>query len=137
MSKGTPLNDDDRNSWLLDIRNYLSKDNNCIVSCSCLKKKYRDILRGKLDSVYSTSEKNDGFLDILFIFLNVEKDILLERLKARKNHFMKENMLKSQLDTLEYPNSLENDIFQIDIKESDCFVDDEFFNNFNFENFLK
>ncbi|VDC06730.1 unnamed protein product [Peniophora sp. CBMAI 1063] len=61
-----------------------------VVACSALKVKYRDVLRG-------------GPLRTVFVHPHGEYDVLLARMHHRKSHFMKANMLDSQLATLEDP----------------------------------
>ena len=91
MTTGTPLNDDDRYSWLKLIKNEISekiKNNNVVVSCSALKHKYRKIL----SSDYT-----------FFVYLKISKHVASLRLKSRKNHFMPDSLVESQFNTLEEP----------------------------------
>jgi gluconokinase len=82
-----------------------------VVSCSALKQAYRETLRGKNhgehDSHPSAPLKFTGpppqALCTTFVFLTGPKDLLEERMSNRKGHFMKRDMLESQLDTLEDP----------------------------------
>jgi carbohydrate kinase (thermoresistant glucokinase family) len=62
-----------------------------VVTCSALKKAYRDRLR-------------EGDPDLFFIFLDGSPELLQARLDARKGHFMPPGLLGSQLATLERPN---------------------------------
>lgn len=62
-----------------------------VVCCSALKRVYRDVLRSRGDP------------DTFFVFLEGTKDILLERLRGRSNHFMSSALLDSQLSILEPP----------------------------------
>ena len=93
MRSGIPLNDDDRKPWLLALRsiieNHLNEGTGAVVSCSALKQKYRDLLK-----------VND---EVKFIFLKGDFDTILRRMQARKNHYFKPEMLKSQFDALEEP----------------------------------
>ena len=92
MASGTPLNDDDRWPWLRTLRDWMSGEArdglSTIVTCSALKKSYRDVLR-----------EADG--DEFFILLDAPADVLTDRMAARKGHFMPTSLLASQLDTLE------------------------------------
>ncbi|MDO4697729.1 MAG: gluconokinase [Pasteurellaceae bacterium] len=110
MASGFPLNDQDRTPWLERINDAAfsleSKSETGIIVCSALKKKYRDQIRR-------------GNQNIHFLFLNGSFELVLERMKARKGHFMKAEMLKSQFDTLEIPTAEENDVTFIDIDH--CF----------------
>ncbi|KXF83437.1 gluconokinase [Enterovibrio coralii] len=94
MSSGQPLNDDDRMPWLERIRDAAfsleSKNEHGVIVCSALKKKYRDQIR-------------EGNENVTFLFLDGSKELILERMRARSGHFMKENMVNSQFETLERP----------------------------------
>ena len=95
MSQGEPLTDADREAWLNHIVQEIQTKKNenamgLIVSCSALKMKYRDKLRGA-DS------------ELFFLHLHGSENTLSERLIRRQSHFMKANLLKSQLETLEMP----------------------------------
>jgi gluconokinase len=78
-----------------------------VVACSALKKTYRDHLRGRsTSSVTLPGDVVPSSLDILttyFLFIKGEQDALMERMEKRQGHFMKANMLASQLQTLESP----------------------------------
>ncbi|MDH2998320.1 gluconate kinase [Pasteurellaceae bacterium LFhippo2] len=106
MGSGNPLNDDDRKPWLERINDAAfsleQKSEKGIIVCSALKKKYRDMIRV-------------GNSDVKFIFLQGSFDLVLERMKKRKGHYMKTEMLKSQFDTLEVPQDDETDVIFIDI----------------------
>ncbi|KAI0075776.1 carbohydrate kinase [Panus rudis PR-1116 ss-1] len=118
MSNGQPLTDEDREPWLQLIRtkaeNILVEQQNdpawngkrkgVMVTCSALKKYYRDILRGKLKigKVSPHLEPTDpATLPTYFVYIKEEEKLLRERMANRKGHFMKPNMLDSQLKTLE------------------------------------
>ncbi len=102
MSSGQPLNDDDRQGWL-EALNHLAKkqliENSCVIVCSALKQKYRDIL--SLNIKTQTS----------WVYLSGSFSQIFERLKSREGHFMPSELLKSQFDILEEPkNALKIDI---------------------------
>ncbi|MDY2946346.1 MAG: gluconokinase [Mannheimia varigena] len=109
MASGTPLNDDDRRPWLERINDAAfsleQKSEKGIIVCSALKKKYRDQIR-------------EGNADVKFLFLNGSFELVLERMKQRKGHFMKPEMLQSQFNTLEIPQADEPDVIFIDIDGS-------------------
>ncbi|MEG9531052.1 gluconokinase [Mannheimia indoligenes] len=109
MASGTPLNDDDRRPWLERINDAAfsleQKSEKGIIVCSALKKKYRDQIRA-------------GNADVKFLFLNGSFELVLERMKQRKGHFMKPEMLQSQFNTLEIPQADEPDVLFIDIDGS-------------------
>jgi len=94
MSQGMPLNDDDRQPWLEElhkiIREHLDRGMDVIVSCSALKAKYRETLRGDLENVR-------------FVHLAGSAELIYERLQHRNGHFMKAEMLQSQFADLEIP----------------------------------
>lgn len=92
MSAGTPLTDEDRWPWLEALRDWMSEQaargQRTIVTCSALKRSYRDLLSGA-----------DG--RVLFIHLRAEESTLRERMEHRAGHFMPPTLLPSQLSTLE------------------------------------
>jgi carbohydrate kinase (thermoresistant glucokinase family) len=92
MSKGNPLNDEDRKGWLARLNELAKKhlDKGAIIACSALKKMYRDQL--KL-----------GIPTLEFIYLKGSKDEILKRVENREGHFMPSALLDSQFDTLEAP----------------------------------
>lgn len=92
MASGIPLQDEDRWPWLDKIGERLATaENGIIVSCSSLKKSYRDRLR------------NASRGPLLFVFLDGSFDVLYEHMGHRTGHFMPVAMLESQLATLESP----------------------------------
>lgn len=105
MASGQPLNDEDREPWLVRIGDvFFSLANRSatgVIVCSALKKKYRDILR----------QDND----LLFVHLHGSFDLVCERMRKRSGHYMKESMVQSQFDTLENPGPDEPDVISIDI----------------------
>lgn len=88
MSAGIPLNDEDRWPWLDLVGLSLQMPGGAIVACSALKVAYRDRIR-KLAP------------DVAFVHLTGSVELLSERLGGRKDHFMPETLLQSQLDTLQ------------------------------------
>ena len=94
MSKGIPLDDQDRRPWLVAlhdlISHHLSQDRPAVVTCSALKKDYRCLL----------AEGNPG---LVFVYLKGDYGLIWRRLSARKDHYMKASMLRSQFDNLEEP----------------------------------
>ncbi|SMD13958.1 gluconokinase [Rhizobium sp. RU36D] len=95
MAEGTPLTDEDRWPWLdiigQELSAALSRGEGIIISCSALKKIYRDHLRKAAGGRLS------------FVFLEGTPELLAERMGARKGHFMPTSLLTSQLATLEVP----------------------------------
>ncbi|WP_106418531.1 gluconokinase [Salinicola tamaricis] len=95
MSRGEPLNDDDRAGWLARLSEILGEaraaGETLVVGCSSLKRRYRDTLR-------------EGDPALTFVYLCGSRELLLERIQSREDHFFKgEAMLDSQLATLEAP----------------------------------
>ncbi|MFE8151868.1 gluconokinase [Brenneria goodwinii] len=109
MASGTPLNDEDRAPWLERLNDaaysLYHKNETGIIVCSALKKRYRDDLR----------RDNEG---MTFLYLKGSFDLILARHKARAGHFMPTELLKSQFDALEEPDSHEPDVLTIDIDGS-------------------
>ena len=101
MSAGTPLSDDDRWPWLHAIAavidTWRAEGASGIVTCSALKRAYRDILIGPRT-------------DVRLVHLAGEKALIAGRMAARKGHFMPTALLDSQFATLEPPGADENPI---------------------------
>jgi gluconokinase len=92
MQSGTPLDDDDRAPWLQAIQDWMTAEaragRSTVVTCSALKKRYRDVLRGAEGST-------------IFVHMAPPVDVTAERLAARKGHYMPASLLGSQVATLE------------------------------------
>ena len=90
MTSGQALNDDDRYPWLDAIGQWLAQ--HCgeggVMSCSALKRKYRDQLRRHCP-------------DVEFLHLSGSLEVIGARQASRPGHFMPASLLKSQFDTLE------------------------------------
>ncbi|MBD8686212.1 MULTISPECIES: gluconokinase [unclassified Rhizobium] len=94
MAAGTPLNDDDRWPWLDLVGAELRKGSEAdgiVISCSALKKSYRERLRDACGG------------PLAFVYLDGSEALLTERMGARTGHFMPLSLLKTQLATLEVP----------------------------------
>jgi gluconokinase len=89
MTAGEPLDDGDRYPWLEKVGEWLAghRDGG-VVSCSALKRKYRDQLRAHCPRVE-------------FLYLSGSPELIAARLAARSGHFMPAALLLSQLDALE------------------------------------
>ncbi|EPQ57100.1 carbohydrate kinase [Gloeophyllum trabeum ATCC 11539] len=119
MAAGHPLNDADREPWLELIRTTTEHvaveqetdaahkgRRGIVVTCSALKKYYRDILRGtyKPKSVPDHLDPpHPNTLPTYFVFIKGDRELLKDRMEKRKGHYMKVGMLDSQLATLESP----------------------------------
>jgi carbohydrate kinase (thermoresistant glucokinase family) len=101
MSSGAPLTDEDRKPWLEAIAARIDRVRNAgqhaIVSCSALKRVYRDVLVGDRT-------------DVRLVLLDGTKEEIFARMSARKNHFMPLGLLDSQFATLERPGADERPI---------------------------
>lgn len=94
MRSGSPLTDDDRRDWLGTLAEVLAgaaaRGHGVVVSCSALKRRYRDQLRA-------------GAPATRFVLLHGTRELLAERLAARSHAYMPASLLESQLQTLEMP----------------------------------
>ncbi len=92
MESGQPLDDDDRAPWLEAVRDWMHEESaaghDAVVTCSALKRAYRDVLR-------SSGAR------VTFLHLTAGREVLTERMGARSGHFMPTSLLDSQLATLE------------------------------------
>jgi gluconokinase len=92
MHAGHPLTDADRAPWLQAIAEWIGARETAgeggVVTCSALKRAYRDVLRA-------------GHPDVRFICLIGSHDLLESRLDHRSGHFMPASLLDSQLETFE------------------------------------
>lgn len=92
MSAGLPLDDDDRAGWLRALAEQIGaareQGRGLVVSCSALKRRYRDLLR-------------EADPALRFAHLDGPRAVIAERLAARRNHYMPPQLLDSQLATLE------------------------------------
>jgi gluconokinase len=95
MSQGIPLTDEDRWPWLAAIGERMEVErqtgHGVVVSCSALRHSYRDCLRKEVHG------------KVHFILLDGSRELIGERMKKRKGHFMPAALLDSQFATLERP----------------------------------
>jgi gluconokinase len=108
MSRGVALTDDDRAGWLRSlaarIREAKNADTGLVMTCSALKRSYRDILRAESD-------------ELRFVFLQGPRSLIAERLAGRRGHFMHPSLLESQFATLEEP-SPDEDAWVCDVRQA-------------------
>lgn len=94
MGQGIPLTDEDRLPWLQALREVIDgcveRGENAVLACSALKSTYRRTLRG-------------DHPEVVFVHLQAAPRLIAERLEQRAGHYMKRNLLESQLATLEEP----------------------------------
>jgi gluconokinase len=99
MASGLPLDDADRAPWLAAIGVFIDEatalERSAVVTCSALKRGYRDELRS-------------GRPNVRFVFLDVPYDVVSERLAKRAGHFFPPELLASQYRDLEAPGPDEN-----------------------------
>lgn len=92
MAAGTPLDDDDRWPWLRRIADWIGEQEaagrDAVVTCSALRRSYRDLLC-------------DGHPSVLFVHLLAARALIQTRIDNRRGHYMPPSLLGSQLATLE------------------------------------
>lgn len=92
MAAGQPLTDDDRRPWLARVRAWIDQQlaagRDGVITCSALRRSYRDVLRDPR---------------VVFVHLSGNRDLLVARLSSRRGHFMPVSLLDSQLANLEPP----------------------------------
>ncbi|KAI0136997.1 thermoresistant glucokinase family carbohydrate kinase [Xylariales sp. AK1849] len=116
MASGIPLTDADRWDWLTllreeSLRQLAAGAEGVVLTCSALKRKYRDVIR--VAPYYS----HDVLLH--FIYLHAPETVLIERVGARKGHYMGVNMVHSQFTILEPPTDEETDVISVDVSKSE------------------
>lgn len=99
MQAGHPLTDEDRWPWLAAIAAWIDRlraeGRHGVVTCSALKRAYREILVGDRP-------------DVRLVYLKGDRDLIGRRMAARHGHFMPTSLLDSQFRTLEEPAPDEN-----------------------------
>ena len=114
MHHGEALTDEDRQGWLEALRDHETAhppgatSRHIVMTCSALKRHYRDILRGTrappgLQLPEHVAPPDAGALPAYFVYIKGEQALLWERITKREGHYMKPEMLESQLRTLESP----------------------------------
>lgn len=92
MAAGIPLDDDDRRDWLRTLADEIAAaradSHGLVISCSALKRGYRDLLR-------------KGDPDLSFVHLAGVRSLIEARMRARPDHFMPVSLLDSQFRDLE------------------------------------
>ena len=108
MAAGIALTDEDRQGWLeaLAVRLTLAKvqGRSLVISCSALKRSYRNILR-------------EGEQNLLLVYLKGDYDLLADRMARRASHYMPSSLLDSQFAALEPPGADENAL-TLDVEQS-------------------
>jgi gluconokinase len=108
MSQGIALTDADRAPWLDALHELigelLAQNEAAVLTCSALKRAYRERL----------SQGHDG---VRIVYLHGSYELIRQRLKARRGHFMKAALLASQFATLEVPDASEG-VLTVDVSQS-------------------
>lgn len=101
MRAGIPLTDEDRRPWLAAIAAWidaaLAEGKPGVVTCSALKRRYRDIIVGDRPGVR-------------LVYLRGSYELIASRLASRQHEYMPASLLKSQFEALEEPGADENPI---------------------------
>ncbi|GAB3297271.1 gluconokinase [Parasphingorhabdus pacifica] len=108
MTEGIPLVDADRLPWLSAMRDWITEraeaGENTVVTCSALKRTYREILR-------------ESRARVRFVHLRGTPEIIEQRLSERSGHFMPPSLLESQFGDLE-PLRADEDGVSVDVDRS-------------------
>lgn len=115
MASGTPLTDADRLPWLNSIATKIDAwraEGQCgVLTCSALKREYRDIILG-------------GRPDVILVYLRGSYNLIRDRMAARKKHFMPLALLESQFETLQEPEP-DSQTIRVNVdKQPDAIVED-------------
>jgi carbohydrate kinase (thermoresistant glucokinase family) len=101
MRRGVPLTDADRMPWLRriadEIDGWRARGESGVLTCSALKRSYRDIIIGNRK-------------DVSLVYLRGSHDLIHQRMVARHEHFMPVALLDSQFQALEEPSPDERPI---------------------------
>ena len=115
MAAGHPLTDEDRRPWLEAIGRWIdergAQNEPGVVSCSGLKRAYRDMLRKDRP-------------EVRMVFLKGSRDLIMHRMVARHGHFMKAAMLDSQFADLEEP-AADEDVLVVSVEATPEEIVDE------------
>lgn len=118
MSSGMALSSIDRHIWLSRLKVEILErvraqqmvqgdgqgNRNFVVTCSALRREYREALRDIL---------GDGSIRSTFVLLQADESALVARVSGRVGHYMKADMVGGQLATYEAPHDDESDVFPI------------------------
>lgn len=108
MSRGIPLTDGDRQGWLdtiiAEAVTIIRSGNTGVITCSALKRQYRDRLRS-------------GISSINFLYLKASYEKVSQQLATRQGHFMPVSLLRSQFDLLQEPDEAEKDVITVEVQD--------------------
>jgi gluconokinase len=103
MERDEPLTDEDRRPWLERVRDLAAEVStrgaDAVVTCSCLKRAYRDLVRGT-GAPGTTGDAGD---DLRFLHLAIDPETAAQRVGGRRGHFFDESLVASQFAALEPP----------------------------------
>ncbi|MFA9565760.1 MAG: gluconokinase, GntK/IdnK-type [Acidimicrobiales bacterium] len=105
MASGVALTDADRRPWLAAVQRRLTEHGSVVVSCSALKRSYRDQLR-----------EAGG---VRFVFLDVSPELAVERTGRRRGHYAGPGLVESQFAVLERPAPDEDDVVTLAVGPGD------------------
>jgi gluconokinase len=90
MEAGIPLTDEQRWPWLREVGRWLAEHAGTggVISCSALRRAYRDVLV-------------DAAPEVFFLHLSGDPELIRGRMQSRQGHYMPASLLDSQLATLE------------------------------------
>ena len=98
MSRAEPLSDDDRQPWLLRLRDLMEEaltgGTSIVIACSALRESYRATLLPRNTALTA---------QVKFIWLRIPPETATQRLRSRPGHFMPASMIESQFAALEEP----------------------------------
>src|SRR5207248_896232 len=101
MRNGVALTDEDRAPWLAAMAEFIdvarASETPTVITCSALKRRYRDVIVGKRP-------------DVALVYLEGGYDTIAERMSERAHHYMPVSLLRSQFDALEEPGADEHPI---------------------------
>ena len=105
MRQGIPLTDGDRVPWLdrigEELKSWAAEGRSGVLTCSALKRAYRDRIRSARP-------------DVRFIYMKGSEALIASRVAARHHEYMPASLLRSQFDTLEEPTPDEPGVVAVD-----------------------
>lgn len=108
MRNGIALTDEDRAPWLAAMAGHIdvarASETPTVVTCSALKRRYRDVIVGSRP-------------DVALVYLEGDYDTIARRMSERASHYMPVSLLKSQFEALEEPDADEHAIVE-DVRRS-------------------
>ena len=108
MRRDEPLTDEDRRPWLERVRDLAAREASrgadAVVTCSCLKRSYREVVRGTQPRpAPEDAPQSNAAADVRFVYLAIDRDTAVQRVGRRKGHFFDEALVASQFEALEPP----------------------------------